>query len=773
MLHPRFAILCLTVVACSQAAAPDRATDAADATTPDVLRPPRVAPDRTPYAHPLVGTQGQGNTIPGACVPHGMVKVSPDTENGGGSIVGYEYTSTKIQGFAHTELEGPGGSAYGYGHVLVTPVVGNLVPGLDKNAVGFLHDGEVAAPGYYKVKLANGVTTELTATAHGGLHRYTFTQSDSSHIVIDIGHTRGDSRDGHLAILGTDGLRGYGDYSVWPMLTGLLEGWADGSTGLTRIWFAAQFSKHFKASGTWHGSVSGTETSADGANSGAWFDFDTAAGEAIEVRVALSYISAEQADKNLEKELLNRSFDVVRQAAATNWNDLLARVEVEGGSDIDKNRFYTAVYHTFLQPSDYTEDGQFWDGGNGTGKVRNTGGRRYFADDWCMWDTAKTTHPLLTLLEPDAAQDMVQSMVWHYETAGWISKCSWNATGDSRVMTANSPFCVVADAWAKGLRNFDEKTAWQAIWKGATQDAVTPLDAGACGYLDLGTPAHYVEHGWVPKECDNGQAASMTLEYAYNDWCAAQVADGVKETAARDTLLTRAKNFKNVWNPAHGFMQLRKANGDWVEPFDPTAISGFTEANSWIYSWYAPHDVCGLMTLMGGKDAFLSKLDTFFGEKHFDVTNEPDFHVPWMYIDAGQPQKAQELVRKLMMDHFKDEPEGLPGNDDSGATSAWFVFAALGLYPMAPGDPWYRISSPLFERATLFLEPKFADGKTFVIEAQGNSAANVYIQSATLNGKPLNEARIRHQDIVTGGKLVLVMGAQPSQWASEGLCNKP
>lgn len=731
---------------------------------------PRTEAAVTTFAHPIVGTQGSGNTVPGACVPHGMVKVSPDTENGLSSIIGYAYGAAKIQGFAHTELEGPGGSVYGYGHILLTPVVGNVSPGLDKNAVAFSHVGESATPGSYAVELASGVTVTLTATAHGGLHRYVFPASDSAHVVLDVGHTRGESRGGHVEISAPDTVRGYGDYSVWPMLTGLLEDWAPGSTGLTRIWFAARFSKPFGGSGTWHGDVSGKEASADGVNCGAWFDFATQGGEAIEVHVALSYISAEQADKNLAKELTDRTFAQVSADARAAWNRLLSRIEVETASADDKARFYTALYHTLLQPSDYTEDGQFWDGGDGKGKVRDAAGRRYFADDWCMWDTAKTTHPLLTLIEPDAAQDMVQSMVWHFESAGWLTKCSWNATGDSRVMTANSPFCVIADAWTKGLRDFDAKTAWLAMWKGATQDSATPTDAGMCGYLDQGTPAFYVEKGWVPKECDNGQAASMTLEYAYNDWCAAQLAGDLKHTTERAQLLARATNYRNVWNDAHGFMQLRNTNGDFVEPFDPTALSGFTEANSWIYSWYAPHDVCGLIDLMGGKDAFTTKLDTFFGDKHFDMTNEPDFHAPWMYIDAGQPHKTQALVRSLLASSFKDAPDGLPGNDDSGAMSAWFVFASLGLYPMAPGDPVYRISTPLFDRSTLYLEPDKAGGRTFVVEAKGQSATNVYIQSATLNGKVLKEPRISHASIVAGGELVLVMGAQPAQWGAAGLC---
>ncbi|MBI5528204.1 MAG: glycoside hydrolase family 92 protein [Deltaproteobacteria bacterium] len=761
-----------TVFIGSDAVAPDAGP--ADAGTPDAAVTPRQIPDLSRWVRPTIGTQGSGNTFPGPCLPHGMVKPGPDTHVETGNLVGYEYDDTRIEGFSHTQLDGPGGSSYGYSHVLLLPATGEILTEETDYASAFSHDTEIAALGYYAVTLGDyGIRAELAASHHGGFHRYTFPASGSAHVLIDLGHSRGASRDGHVEISGST-VKGFGVYSVQPLLTSLLEGWAPGTTGVATVYFAARFSKSPKSFGTWRADEQAPgAASADGKLIGAWLAFDTAEDEVIEARVGISFISVEEAERHIAGELEGRSFEDVRAAAVDAWNRLLSRVEVEGGTDDDRTRFYTALYHALLQPADYTEHGRFWIGADGKGAVRDAGAHRYFTDNWCLWDTAKTTHPLVTIVEPEVVGDMVQSMVWNYEEQGWMSKCTWNATGDSRIMTANHAFCVVADAWVKGLRDFDPATAYEAMRKGSLEDSPNPMEDGLCGYLGQGTPPSYIELGYVPKECDSMQAASMTLEYSYNDWCVSTVAAGLGRTEDAATFGARASNWKNVWNPAQGFTQMKKEDGSWDEPFDPAKMDyGFTEANAWIYTWHVQHDVCGLVTAMGGHDAFTAKLNAFFDEGHFDMTNEPDFHAPWLYDRVGLPPKTSERVHALMRTHFTTAPGGLPGNDDAGATSAWFVFAAMGLYPIAPGDGLYDLNVPLFDRVAIHLEPEIAGGRDFVLEAQGASEEKIHIASAALNGKPLDRPQITHADITAGGRLVLELSSEPTNWGTDWKCGE-
>ena len=375
---------------------------------------------------------------------------------------------------------------------------------------------------------------------------------------------------------------------------------------------------------------------------------------------------------------------------------------------------------------------------------------------------------MLTLLDPEVVPDMVQSYVTWYEQAGWMSKCSWHAAGDSRAMTGNFPFCTIADAWVKGLRGFDAEKAYEAMYKGSMQDSPNPLESSLCGYFGQGTPPDYVSLGWVPSECDQQQAASMTLEHAYADWCVAKVAEGLGKTQDAAFFTKRSANWKNVWNPAHGFPQLRKRNGEWVEPFDPASVDGFTEADAWKYMWTVPQDLCGLVEAVGGAKEFESRLDELFAGGHFDPSNEPDFHAPYLYDLVGAHAKTQDRVRQIVKDSFSTQPGGLPGNDDAGATSAWLAFALIGMYPVTPGSGVYWIGSPHFSKVTVHVD--VAKGTDFVMEAQGLSADNLYIQSGTLDGVPMTTPQVRQEEIQRGAKLVLVMGKDPVAWTVSGGC---
>lgn len=738
----------------------------------DSIVEPDPLPDVARWVNPLIGTLGSGNAVPGPCLPHGMVKLSPDTDIEPGGIDAYEYGDDRIEGFSHTHLEGPGGGHNGYSQILFTALNGPILIDPADYASVYSHDDEVVEPGYYAVTLKDpDVRAEITASAHAGVHRYTFPSTDEARILVDLAHTRGEPLAGKVKVLGDDTIEGRAVHQVNPLVALLVDFKLDGENGVSTIYFTARFSRPFDSFGTWSAgeAVEGAD-GAEGQRVGAWAGWKTTEGESIEVRTGISFVSQEQARANLEAEAAGRTFEEIRGEAYAAWNRLLARVEVEGGSDDRLVQFYTALYHSLMQPADYTEDGRFWNGQDGSGAVFSADGWRYYTDNWCIWDTFRTTHPLLTLVEPEVVSDMIQSLVHGFEQGGWMPKCTWNATGYSRVMTGNTQFCVVADAFRKGIGGFDTDAAWDAMFKGSMEETDFPFFEGVCGYASQGTPPDYVNSGYVSHECDPDQSASLTLEHAHNDWCVALFAEDIGKTADRDFFLDRSLNYRNLFNSAHGMIQPKKRDGSWVEPFDPESTIGFTEANSWEYTWFVPHDVCGLVDLMGGTEAFVQTLDRFFDEGHFTSSNEPDFHAPWLYVQAGIPWKTQERVHQILSSDFSSAPNGLPGNDDAGATSAWYAFAAMGLFPVAPGNGEYWISSPLFEKVTLHLDAHGLEGGAFVIEAPGTSDTNRYIQSASLNDIPLPIPRLQHSEIVAGGRLVLEMDASPSEWGASQDC---
>ncbi|OIP29581.1 MAG: hypothetical protein AUK47_27165 [Deltaproteobacteria bacterium CG2_30_63_29] len=720
----------------------------------------------TPYVDPMIGTLGQGNVIPGALLPHGMVRVSPDTSSETGSIDSYKYDDTQLEGFTHLNLEGPGGSANGYSQILFMPYSGVLPADLDVRQT-FSHDTEHAEPGYYSVELESGVQVELTATSTAGLHRTTFPPSEAAHVLIDLGHSNGKSVGGEVEVVGDDVVQGFGYYNVHPLLElAVME-----PTGDSKVYFHATFDRPIVDTGTWQGEGA-TRVTTPGARTGRgvdlglWLDFDVAATGELNVVVGISLISVEQAALNAAPAR-QLGFDAVRAAASEQWNQALNRIQVDGEEDL-KTIFYTALYHSMFQPADYTEQGaRFQSGSSGKAEVFEAGRRHFYTDDWCMWDTFRTSHPLQALIEPERRGDVIWSMLHLYKQGGWLPKCTWHATGYSRVMIGNHAIPIIADAYAKGLRDFDPNRAWEAIWKASTEDIANLGSTSLCGYLNLGTPPEYLALGYVPSECDPTQSVSMTLEYAYDDWAAAQFADQTGHTGERDQLLARSQNYRNHFNPAEGFMQAKLRDGSWKVPFDPADNSDsndFCEADSWSYSFFVPHDVPGLIGLLGGDTAFVERLERFFDEGHFDASNEPSFHIPWLYNFAGAPERTQARVRQFLSDDFSSSPDGLPGNDDAGATSAWYVLAALGLYPVAPGEPVYQLSTPLFDSATVTLYPGFTAGTPLVIRTENNAPGNVYIRSVSRDGVAVTDLEVSHEALSAGGEWVFVLGDQPSSW---------
>jgi predicted alpha-1,2-mannosidase len=738
----------------------------------DPPAPFRVAGEQplTGYVNPMVGTQGAGNVIPGALVPHGVVRASPDTNSETGSIDAYDYDDERIEGFTHLHLEGPGASNNGYNQLRLMPTLGE--PAFPDVSSTYDHASEVTEPGYYAVTLEDtGIRAELTATGHAAVHRYAFPDG-APKVVLDLGASNGATHGGRIEVVDDHSLRGVAEYSVHPGVAALL--WDQpSSTAESKVYFHIRFDERISKHGVWQRAtptiVSPGASSGEGAGLGAWVEFEQGGARTIEARVGISLVDAELARANAEAQLGGESFDALRGKAADAWNAKLNRIQIEAPEPL-RTTFYTALYHSLFQPADYTEsDGRYPLRASGDFAVANGGGRPFYLDDWCMWDTYRTSHPLGSLVEPEIRSDVVRSMLTLYREGGWLPKCTWNATGYSRVMTGNPAVAIIVDAWTRGLRDFDAELAWQAMVKSSDQDSADPVD-GACGYLNLGTPRDYLELGYVAHECDITQAASMTLEHAYDDFCMAEFAAdrAMGEDEAR--YRKRADNFRAHFDPDSGFMRPKMRDGSWLEPFDPADRAegnSFVEASAWIFTFFVPHDVPALIELVGGDEAFVALLDRFFAEGHFDVTNQPSFHIPWLYNYAGAPHRTQELVRSIALEHFGAGPDGLPGNDDAGSMSAWLVLAALGIYPVAPGSPVWQLSAPLVDRAVLHLNPHNYDGAAFVIETERVGEDAIYVQSATLDGEPLERSWLHHEEIVRGGTLHFVLGPAPSAWAAD------
>jgi predicted alpha-1,2-mannosidase len=735
----------------------------------------------TPYedVDPFIGTGAEGHTYPGATVPFGMVQVSPETEvrefrDSFPWAAGYRYGDETILGFAHTHFSGTGHSDMG--DVLLVPATGPLQ--LDPGSAvqpdagyrsRFSHDKETAAPGYYSVVLDDpGVKVELTATTRVGLHRYTFPQSDRARVILDL----------VSSIYNYDGKVLWSQIRVESdsLVTGFRQtkGWAPNR----QVYFAIRFSKPFASYGLVNeaeeryrgfgrtGRVLENYPEIAGRKLKAYFNFQTAAGEVIGAKVALSSVGIDGALKNLEAEAPGWDFDGARAAARSAWEHALGRIEVEGERRL-RRIFYTALYRTKLAPVTYMDvDGRYRGADQAIHAAEGFTNYHIFS----LWDTYRAAHPLFTLLEPERDGDMIRSMLAHREQSVHRILPVWSfGSNETWCMIGYHAVPVIADAYLKGIRGFDAGAAFEAMKASATYAPYGGLDA-------------YMKHGYVPIDLET-EGASKTLEYAYDDWTIAAMAGALGREDDRRLFLKRAESFRNIFDPATGFMRARTSGGAFREPFDPLHAEyggDYTEGNAWQYTWYVPHDVQGLIDLMGGPDRFVERLDRLFSlkaaadqfRKVEDISgligqyahgNEPSQHIAYLYGYAGRPWRTQERIRQIMTTLFDDTPQGLSGNEDCGQMSAWYVFSALGFYPVCPGSLEYVIGTPQFPKAVIHL----AGGKTFTVLAERLSAQSLYVQSATLNGAPYDRAYVRHEDIVRGGTLRFVMGAKPNRsWAS-------
>ena len=712
--------------------------------------------DLTRLVNPFVGTAKNGHTYPGATLPFGMVQLSPDTRvEGWDACSGYHYSDSAILGFSHLHLSGTG--VADYGDVLLMPTVGTLrlQPGDPHRGIRgywsrFRHSEESASPGFYSVKLDDyNIRVELTATTRVGVHKYSFPKSDSANIVIDLEHGLGPDKviESKLQVVGDRELVGFRRST----------GWAKDQV----IYFAAQFSKQFKSFGIAVDDLLRLQRrSATGRNIKGFVQFKTAANEAVLVKVGLSSVSIAGARRNLKAEMPGWDFEGVRTSANRVWNSELNRIWVDGGLESQRRTFYTALYHTMLTPNTFSDvDGQYH-GMDGT--VRRANDFTMYSV-FSLWDTFRAEHPLFTIIDPKRAGDFVHSLMAKYEESGTLPV--WElASNETWCMIGYHAVPVILDAYVKGIRPYDSERALVAMKHSAQLD-------------HYGLKA-YREYGYVPSEVES-ESVSKTLEYAYDDWCISKFASliGKKQVAAE--FGERAAAYRNLFDPSTGFMRA-KENARWIEPFDPRSVTvNYTEANAWQYSFFAPQDVSGLIQLYGGRERFVKKLDGLFsegeqltGRNQADISgmigqyaqgNEPSHHVAYLYDYAGAPWRTQTIVRRVLDSLYTPEPDGLCGNDDCGQMSAWYVFGAMGFYPVTPGLPFYSIGSPLFDRVTIRLE----NGKQFVINSRLNSVRNKYIQSASLNNRSYSRTFIDHTDIVRGGVIDFVMGPEPNlQWGS-------
>jgi len=668
-----------------------------------------------------------------------MVQLSPDTRvEGWDACAGYHYSDSTLLGFSHTHLSGTG--IPDYGDILFLPMVGKR---FEKMSARFSHNKELASPGYYSVELLDDrITAELTATRRVGVHRYTFPQTDNGIVIIDLKHGLGQDvvLDSWLEFVGNNEVRGFRRST----------GWAKDQS----VYFVAQFSKPFRAFGD-VGAVMNRTRRISGKEVRGFVQFTASESEQIVIKVGLSFLSVDGARRNLQKEMHHWDFEKVKVEAEKSWNAELTKIEVEGGTGEQRKTFYSALYHTMIAPNVFNDvDGSYR---GMDGKIRKAVGFEMYTV-FSLWDTFRTLHPLLTIIDERRTTDFVRSLLEKYKESGTLPV--WE-------LCANETWCmigyhsvpVIVDAYAKGIRGFDAEEAFRALMASATKDHY-----GLKGYRNS---------GFVPGEHES-ESVSKTLEYAYDDWCIAQMALQLNKHDEFAYFGERSQFYKNVFDHSTGFMR-GKQNGNWVDPFDPTAVTVFyTEANAWQYSFFVPHDIDGLIHEHGGNENFENKLDRLFsessrttGREQVDISgmigqyaqgNEPSHHVAYLYNYCGAPWKTQSLVRKILDSLYSAKPDGLCGNDDCGQMSAWYVMSALGLYPVTPGKAEYAIGSPLFEKSSV----KLKNGKTFVIQAKNNSNFDKYIQSISLNDVPYDKFTLSHKELMQGGTLGFEMGKEPN-----------
>jgi predicted alpha-1,2-mannosidase len=710
---------------------------------------PKTAVD---WVNTYIGTGGggvdYGGTMPLVTTPFGMTNWTAQTRQNRISVSSYAYEDTYIQGFIGTHQ--PAIWMGDYGYVTLMPEIGAINYAPEARQLPFSHKDEVTTPYYYSVKAgadaAHRIQTEITATDHASYLRFTFPQGSKASVLIEA--TRPQIK-GFVAIDSSKNeITGYNpdrmDANLGPMKLPNFKGY-----------FVVRFKQPFSAKTVYEGVLMWPgKDQVDGVNVGAFVSFDTAASGQVEAQVGTSFISIEQARANLDAELPNWDFDAARDALKATWNKKLDSVAIDGASDDQRHIFYSALYHSLLYPKLFSEHGRYYSAFDD--KVHD--GVSYTA--YSIWDTFRAENSLLTLFAPERIDGMVKALLQDYIEGGWMPK--WPNPSYTNIMIGTHADSIVAEAINKGFKGFDYNQAYAAVYK----DAMTPPDGDTTRrWFDREPYTPYEARagltyakklGYLPAD-KVSESASSTQEEAYDDYAVAQVARAVGKQDDYAMFLKRSLSYKSLYNPARGFMQAKNADGSWASPED-----GWTEGDQWVYLFAALHDIAGVTELLGGPDKAAAKLDEHFNGGHNRHDNEPSHHYGYLYDYAGQPWKTQARVRELMQDAYSNTPNGVLGNEDCGQMSAWYVFSAMGFYPLNPVSGEYLIGSPLFARTSLSLP----NGKIFTISAANNSAKNVYIQSVKLNGKLLDAPIVTYRQIEAGGALDFVMGPKPSTWAA-------
>jgi len=741
--------------------------------------------DLTKYVNPFVGTSKMGHVFPGATVPFGMVQLSPQTnfevmhqEDGSYNkktyeyCAGYQYRDTTIIGFSHTNFSGTGHSDLG--DLLVMPTIGELVLEPLKRDSGekgfysfFSHDQEEASPGYYKVKLKSyDITAEHTTTERVGFHQYTFPKSKDAHIILDMVYN----------------VYHHDNKNVWTfirvendsLITGYRQtkGWARTRT----VYFAMSFSKPFKSYGhekydsiVYDGFYRRFDQEENfpemaGKDIRAYFNFDTEENEKISIRMALSSVSTNGALNNLNTEIPEWDFEKIKQQAKNKWNRELSKIQVEMMDPREKVTFYTALYHTNLSPILYEDvDGKYLGLDQ---NIHESGGFTNYTI-FSLWDTYRALHPLFNITQPERNNDMIKSMLAHHDQSVHHMLPIWSHYGNENwCMIGYHATSVIADAMVKNVGNFNHLRALKACTNTAN-----------VRYFDgLGD---YIDYKYVPDDKSHS-SVSKTLEYAYNDWCIAQIAAKAENSETTAEYMKRSEYYKNVFDTRSGFMRPKMSDGLFRKNFDPmdTHGQGFIEGNAWNYGLYVPQDLENMVELMGGKKQFRYHLDSLFAmeiadkyiDQHEDITrdgiignyvhgNEPGHHIPYLYNWTDKPYKTQERVRTILKAMYGPSEDGLCGNDDAGQMSAWYVFSSLGFYPVTPGSEYYAVGSPLVKSAQIQLP----NGKKLDITVENQSPQNIYVQEITLNGKVIQRYQLKHSELINGGTLVYYMERTPNK----------
>jgi len=752
-----------------------------------------TATDYTRWVDPFIGTGGDGHTFPGAVVPFGMMQLSPDTESVFRGVdpqpeiykrcAGYHYDDHTILGFSHTHFSGTGHSDLG--DLLIMPMVGttHIEPGSASNPDSgyrsrFSHDKEQATPGYYGVDLLDyDIHAELSTSLRAGMHRYTFSRGEQAHVLLDL--TSAIYNFKHKVI--------WSDVQVIDNQTLLLYRSTNGWAKHREMYFAVRFSRPFddielinqdntryRCNGCLKQEKKKQSTIVNAA-------IKTSSGKALKVlahfnqptqqpllvKVGLSAVSRSNALDNMETEINHWDFEKLKQQAHMAWKNQLKVFDAKG-TKAQKRQFYTALYHTLQAPSIYQDV---------NGQYRGVDGEIHQADDFThytlfsLWDTYRALHPLLTYVAPERVPHMIQSMLAHYQQSYNNMLPIWSFHGhETWTMIGYHAVSVIADAYLKGIRDYDLDLAKKAILDTANSSVYDAID-------------DYKKFGYVPMD-KLGESVSITLEYAYDDFAIARMFDESGDKKVAETFDQRAQNYRNVFDPQVKFMRGKSSKGKWDPNFDPEEakyMGPFTEGNSFQYTFYVPHDVAGLIDLIGGDKAFEQRLDILFTKnlshekikEHEDIAgligqyahgNEPSHHIAYLYNYAGKPWRTQERIRQIMDTLSSDKPDGLAGNDDVGQMSAWYIFSSMGFYPVAPGDLSYAIGAPQLPEITLQL----ANGKLFRVVANDLSNKNRFINSVTLNGKPLERSFITHNEIISGGELIFELSDKPNKnWARE------